>query len=99
MRRAMALSLDRKAFIDIISEGKGDIGGAMQPLPEGVWGMPNEVLNTLPGYDPDVQKNRSEAREIMRKLGYGPEKRLPLKGSTRNIPPFRDPAALQIAQL
>jgi peptide/nickel transport system substrate-binding protein len=36
MRRAMALSLDRKAFIDIISEGRGDIGGAMQPLPEGV---------------------------------------------------------------
>jgi len=35
----MALSLDRKAFIDIISEGQGDIGGVMQPLPEGVWGM------------------------------------------------------------
>src|SRR5215470_8094703 len=27
MRRAMALSLDRKAFIDIISDGQGDIGG------------------------------------------------------------------------
>ena len=27
LRRAMALSLDRKAFIDILSEGKGDIGG------------------------------------------------------------------------
>ena len=43
MRRAMALSLDRKAFIDIISEGQGDIGGVMQPLPEGVWGMPPEI--------------------------------------------------------
>src|SRR6266566_4776069 len=31
LRRAMALSLDRKAFIDIISEGQGDIGGVMQP--------------------------------------------------------------------
>src|SRR5215831_1579453 len=29
--RAMALSFDRKAFIDIITEGKGDIGGVMQP--------------------------------------------------------------------
>ena len=38
----MALSLDRKAFIDILSEGQGDIGGVMQPLPEGVWGMPPE---------------------------------------------------------
>src|SRR6202030_2487532 len=67
MRRAMALSIDRRAFIDIISEGQGDIGGVMQPLPEGLWGIPEEVLKTLPGYDPDVQKNRAEAREIMRK--------------------------------
>jgi len=99
MRRAMALSLDRRAFIDIISEGQGDIGGAMQPLPEGVWGMPLEVLKTLPGYDPDVQKNRAEARQIMQKLGYGPDKRLALNVSTRNIPPFRDPAVLLIDQL
>ena len=31
IRRAMALTLDRKAFIDILAEGHGDIGGAMQP--------------------------------------------------------------------
>jgi peptide/nickel transport system substrate-binding protein len=99
MRRAMALTLDRKAFIDILSEGHGDIGGVMQPLPEGLWGMSPDVLKTLPGYDPDVQKNRAEAREIMRKLGYGPDKRLALKVSTRNIPPFRDPAVILIDQL
>ncbi len=94
LRRAMALSLDRKAFVDIISEGQGDLGGVMQPLPEGVWGMPRDVLRMLPGYDPDVQKNRSEARQIMEKLGYGPGKRLVLKVSTRDIPPYRDPAVI-----
>jgi peptide/nickel transport system substrate-binding protein len=99
MRRAMVLSLDRKAFIDILSDGQGDIGGVMQPLPEGLWGMPPEVLRSLPGYDPDVQKNRAEAREIMHKLGYGPDKRLAFKVSTRNIPPFRDPAVILIDQL
>jgi peptide/nickel transport system substrate-binding protein len=99
MRRAMALSLDRKAFIDIISEGQGDIGGVMQPLPEGVWGMPEDVLKTLPGYDPDVEKNRSQARAIMQKLGYGPDNRMALKVSTRNVPPFRDPAVILIDQL
>ncbi len=99
MRRAMALSLDRKAFIDIIGEGHGDVGGVMQPLPEGVWGMPEELLKRLPGYDPDVQKSRAEAREIMHKLGYGPDNRLALKVSTRNIPPFRDPAVILIDQL
>jgi len=99
MRRAVALTLDRKSFIDIISEGRGDIGGVMQPLPEGVWGMPPDVLQALPGYDPDVRKNRSAAREIMQKLGYGPDKRLALKVSTRNIPPFRDPAVILTDQL
>jgi len=33
-------------------------------------------LRTLPGYDPEIAKNRAEARRIMEKLGYGPEKRL-----------------------
>jgi peptide/nickel transport system substrate-binding protein len=99
IRRAMALSLDRKAFIDIISEGQGDIGGVMQPLPEGLWGMPPDVLSALPGYDPDVQKNRVQAREIMQKLGYGADKRLALKISTRNIPPYRDPAVILTDQL
>jgi peptide/nickel transport system substrate-binding protein len=99
MRRAMALSLDRKAFIDILSEGQGDIGAVMQPLPEGLWGMPQDVMSLLPGYDPDVQKNRAEAREIMHRLGYGPDRRLALKVSTRNIPPYRDPAVILADQL
>jgi len=62
LRRAMALSLDHQAFIYIITLGQGDVGGAMQPPPEGVWGMPPEMLRTLPGYDPNVAKNRVEAR-------------------------------------
>src|SRR5436305_15134750 len=50
LRRAVALSLDRKAFIDIIQQGKGDIGAQLLPPPEGLWGMPPEMLATLPGY-------------------------------------------------
>ncbi|MBV9586781.1 MAG: ABC transporter substrate-binding protein, partial [Alphaproteobacteria bacterium] len=99
LRRAMALSLDRQAFIDTITEGKGEIGGAMQPAPAGVWGMPPELLQKLAGYDPDVAKNRAEARRIMEKLGYGPDKRMSIKVSTRDIPFFRDPAVILIDQL
>src|SRR5580692_2528371 len=33
LRRAMSLSVDRKAFIDIITLGRGEIGAAMQPPP------------------------------------------------------------------
>jgi peptide/nickel transport system substrate-binding protein len=59
----------------------------MQPPPEGVWGMPLDMLRTLPGYDPDVSKNRAQARSIMEKLGHGPDKRLAVKVSARNILP------------
>jgi peptide/nickel transport system substrate-binding protein len=99
LRRAMALALDRKSFIDILGEGQGDIGGAMLPPPEGLWGLPPELLSTLPGYGPDLAKSRAEARSIMQGLGYGPDKFLPVKISARNIPLYRDPAVILIDQL
>jgi peptide/nickel transport system substrate-binding protein len=99
LRRAVALTLDRKAFIDIITQGKGDIGATLLPPPEGLWGMPPEMLQTLPGYDPDVGKNRAAARKIMEKLGYGSSNRLGVTVSSRNIPAYRDPAVILIDQL
>jgi len=99
LRSAVALSLDRQAFIDILQQGKGDIGATMLPPPEGLWGMPPEMLATLPGYDPDVAKNRADARKIMEKLGYGPDHRLALTLSSRNIPGYRQPAVILIDQL
>jgi peptide/nickel transport system substrate-binding protein len=99
LRKALAYALDRKSFIDILAEGQGDVGGAMQPLPAGQWGLPQDMLQALPGYGPDVEKNRDEARKIMKSLGYGPDKHLALKVSARNIPIFRDPAVILIDQL
>src|SRR6476660_3751345 len=49
LRKAMALALDRKSFIDIIYQGQADAGGTLLPPPEGVWGMPPEMLKTIPG--------------------------------------------------
>jgi peptide/nickel transport system substrate-binding protein len=99
LRRAMSLSIDRKAFNDIINQGQGEIGAVMQPPPDGLWGMPPKMLQTLPGYDPDVAKNRAAARKIMEKLGYGPDSRLGVTLSTRNLAPYRDPAVILIDQL
>jgi peptide/nickel transport system substrate-binding protein len=99
LRRAMSLSIDRKAFNDIINEGQGQIGAVMQPPPDGLWGMPPDMLATLPGYDPDVAKNRDAARKIMSKVGYGPDKRLTVTLSTRNIAPYRDASVILISQL
>jgi peptide/nickel transport system substrate-binding protein len=99
IRRAMALTIDRKAFVDILAEGQGAAGGMMQPPPDGLWGMPKEMLQTLPGYDPDVGKSRGEARRLMEKAGYGPNSRLAVTVSTRNIQPYRDAAIILIDQL
>jgi len=99
IRRAMAMTLDRKAFITIMFEGQADIGGTMQPAPAGLWAMPKEMLEKIPGYGPDVHANREEARKLMQKAGFGPDKHLAVKVSTRNIPIYRDPAVILIDQL
>jgi peptide/nickel transport system substrate-binding protein len=57
------------------------------------------MLATLPGYGTDIKKHRDDARGIMKKAGYGPDKHLAIKVTTRDIPPYRDPAVLLIDQL
>jgi peptide/nickel transport system substrate-binding protein len=44
VRTALALTLDRKAFSEITSDGRDLIGGAMLPPPAGVWGVDAEAL-------------------------------------------------------
>jgi peptide/nickel transport system substrate-binding protein len=95
----MTLAVDREAFSTIINGGIKHVGATMLPPPNGVWGMPEEMLKTLPGYGPDAEKNRAEARKIMEKLGYGPDKHLVTKLSTRDIPSWRQPAVLLNSQL
>ncbi len=99
IRRAMQLTIDRNSFLKIMVEGQGDIGGAMQPASAGLWGLPPEIMKTLPGYDPDVAANRAEARKLMQKHGYGPDHHLAVKVATRNISQYRDPAIILIDQM
>ena len=99
LRRAIAMSLDRKAFIDILGDGQGDIGTALLPAPEGQWAMPKDMMEKLPGYAPEVQRSRTEAQKIMHSLGYGPDNRITVKIMTRNLPDFSDPATIVSDQL
>jgi hypothetical protein len=57
----------------------------MLPPPEGLWGLPPELLEQLPGYGPDVAGNRAEARRIMQQLGYAPDKPLAIKRAYRSL--------------
>jgi peptide/nickel transport system substrate-binding protein len=99
LRRAIAQTIDHKAFIDILGEGQGDVGTAMLPGPEGLWAMPKEMMEKLPGYGPDLKARRDAAKATMEKLGYGPDKHLAVKISARNLPIYRDPAAILADQL
>ncbi|MBN8909423.1 MAG: hypothetical protein J0H99_23160, partial [Rhodospirillales bacterium] len=99
IRRAMMLTIDRKAFIDILSEGQDVVGGFLMAPPEGIWGLDAERLKVLPGFGPDVKANRAEASRIMQELGYGPEKLLTIKLSTRDLATYRDPAVLLVDHL
>ena len=96
---AMVLSLDLKAFNESLFQGNALEGATMLPPPAGFWGMPKEMLPTLLGHSPDRQKNLAEAQELMKKAGYGPDKTLKIKVSTRNIAIYRDPAVILIDQL
>jgi peptide/nickel transport system substrate-binding protein len=99
LRRAMALSIDRRAFIDIVSQGQGEIGGVLQVPPGGLWGVAPDQLKQLPGYDPDVANNRAQARQIMETLGYGKNNPLKIEISASDISFYRDPAVILIDQL
>jgi peptide/nickel transport system substrate-binding protein len=98
-RAALALTIDRKSLIDITSEGQDIIGGSMLPPPAGVWGVGPDSLKDLAGYGGDVEAAREKARALMREAGYGPDKRLKIKVSTRNNASYRDLAVIMIDQL
>ena len=99
VRKALNLAMDRKAFIDILNQGDAQDGGTMQPLKDGIWGLPEDMLRSVPGYGTDVEKNREEARALMKKAGYGPDKHLKLKIATRGISLYKDPAVILASQL
>jgi peptide/nickel transport system substrate-binding protein len=99
VRHALVLAIDRKAFVDTISQGDYTIGGIMQPPPDGIWGLAPDLLSVVPGYGPDVDKNRAEARALMEKAGYGPNKPLKVKLTTRGVALYKDPALLLQSQL
>ena len=98
IRRAVALSLDRDAFINILSQGRFAQGGALVPPPVGSWGVTPEDLAKagVPGYAGTLEERREEARQIMRELGYSAEKPLRIKLISRDFASYRDPAVILI---
>src|SRR4030088_1112634 len=49
LRRAMSSAIDREPFSTIINCGIRHVGALMMPPPNGIWGMPEDMLKSLPG--------------------------------------------------
>jgi peptide/nickel transport system substrate-binding protein len=99
LRRAVSLAIDRLGMLTITSHGAGTVSGVMMPPPEGVWGMPPEVIAKLPGYGGTIEERREEGRKIMEELGYGPQNKLSVKVATRDLASYKDPAVVLVDQL
>jgi len=103
LRRAMALSLDRQAFIDIShrrdrQHRRNDAAAARRALGHAA----RILLKTLPGYDPDVQKKpRRSPGRLCRSSATVPRKAASDQACRpRDIPVlFAIPAVILIDQL
>ena len=88
VRRAMQLAIDKKGL------SRAFYAGVAEPISVlASKGSPGDVP------DFDVPFGREQAAAELAKAGYGPDKRLKLKDSTRNIATFKDPAVILIDQL
>ena len=99
VRRAMALAIDREAVIRVKGAGLDRLGGELLPPPEGAWGLDKADLASIPGYGPDIEKRREEARKLMQEAGYGPSKPLNIVLSTRDVARYRDVSILILDDL
>ena len=99
IRRAMALAIDRDAVVKVKGAGLDRLGGELMPPPEGAWGLDKSDLASIPGYAPDLEKRREEARKLMREAGYGPDKPLIFVLSTRDVARYRDTSVLILDHL
>ena len=97
LRRAIALSLDRHAFIQILAEGQGEIGGAMLPPPDGVWGMTPDACRASPVTAPMWRRTAPKRATSCKSSATGPDKRLRSSSRPANVEAYRDAAVIAIS--
>jgi peptide/nickel transport system substrate-binding protein len=99
LRKAISLAVDREGMMSITSHGAASVSGVMMPPPEGIWGMPPEVLSKLSGYGGTMEERKAEARKLMEEAGYSATNKLAIKISTRDLASYKDPAVIMVDQL
>ncbi|HSE04556.1 MAG TPA: ABC transporter substrate-binding protein [Methylomirabilota bacterium] len=98
VRQAVNLALDRNAYVRGVRQNGAVTGAALMPKPLGFWGLPDAELRTLAGYR-DPAKDKAEAKGLLAKAGYGPDKPLRVDLVTRTLPIYLDLASFVVDQL
>ena len=68
VRQAMSLAINREEAIKVISSGKNYLQGYMPG--RGNWTLPPEELTKLPGYGPNMDARRTEAKKLLTDAGF-----------------------------
>ncbi len=69
VRRALSLAIDRREAAKVVNEFSefGTVAGLSQP--GATFAMPESELEKSPGYWPDIEKSRTEARRLLKEAG------------------------------
>jgi len=97
LRRAVSMAMDREAYTRAIQPGY-QAGGFLMGPPDGEWGLSLAELKEVPGYR-DAEVDKEDARKLMRELGYGDNKRLQVKITTRTPANYVDAATWLLGEL
>ncbi len=68
VRKALSLAIDRPGYIKLVQKGAGYLGGYVPPTSP--YALPESELVKLPGYGPDIEANRKEAKRLLADAGY-----------------------------
>jgi len=97
VRRALTLGLDRRTMSKVLYpiNGLQLIGGLMRP--GSGWGMSEAELEKYPGFGPDAEKNRAEAKRLLAEAGYPNGLKVVLKNRNVRLP-YQDFAVFAIQE-
>ncbi|MBI4083322.1 MAG: ABC transporter substrate-binding protein [Candidatus Lambdaproteobacteria bacterium] len=96
-RQALSLAVDREAYVKGVYQG-AEVSGTLMPPPSGYWGLTGRDLRDVVGYG-DPAQGKAKSREMLKALGYGPDKPLQVTVVTRNEPHYVDTATWLLGQL
>src|SRR5256714_3189054 len=97
VRKALTLGIDRYTMGKVLYSltGLKNVGGLIRPDSE--WGMAPALLEKLPGFGRDAEKNRAEAKKLLTEAGYPNGLKVVLKN--RNVKlPYQDFAVFLIQE-